>query len=224
MTWTVARTNAVIAFAFGVLALLYLDVVRERILPPMYDEASSFSRVDPRPGWTDTGIVIQPNRPVGIVAAGKVSTPRLAHATDGDPNRAYEIGPEGADVPEERIPDWRELDEFPAFALVGRVSGSMPFLIARGATVTTPGRLELKINCPLWDKSVLDDPGTVKRRRRSPLSQKELDHLRVMRGFFAYRTWEVSTAAPRVPHLPLTAAEITRMYDGKHDGDRRGGG
>jgi hypothetical protein len=182
----------------------------------MYDDAGSFSRVDPRPGWIDTGITVQEHRPIGIVVGGRVSTPRLINATASEPNKPYEVGPEGAGVKEVLIPDWREVDAFPAFALLGRVAGGEPFLVGRRANVAMPGRLELKINCPLWDKSVTDDPATVKRRRRNPLTEKELANLRLIQGFYAYRTWDLATPAPRAPHLPLTAAEITAMYGALH--------
>jgi hypothetical protein len=220
MTWTVARTNAVLAIVFTLLVLFYFESVRERLLPPMYDEAASFSRVDPQPGWMDTGIVVEAHRPIGIVASGRVSTPRLINGAGSEPNKPYEVGPDGADVEERRILDWRELDAFRAFALVGRVAGGQPFLVGRRATVTMPGRLELKINCPLWDKSILDDPGTVKRRRRSPLTGKELANLHLIRGFFAYRTWDLAMPAPRAPHLPLSAAEIAVKYGAIHDTGR----
>jgi hypothetical protein len=216
MRWTVGRTNAVLAIVFTALVMFYFDSVRERLFPPMYDDAGSFSRVDPRPGWIDTGITVQEHRPIGIVANGRVSTPRLTIATATDPNKPYEVGPEGAGVKEAVIPDWREVDAFPAFALLGRVAGGKPFLVGRRANVTTPGKLELKINCPLWDKSVVDDPGTVNRRRRNPLTEKELANLRLISGFFAYRTWDLTTQPPRAPHLPISAAEITQMYGALH--------
>jgi hypothetical protein len=220
VTWTVRRLNVIIGFVFAALVLLYFPTIRERLLPAMYDEKDSFSRIDPRPGWLYTGIVIHEGRPIVIVASGEVSTPRLTRATPTNPHRAVQIRPEGADLKEDLIYAWREIDEFPAFALVGRVDTGKPFLVGERATIATPGRLELKIDCPLWDKSVLDDPGTVKKRRRSPLSAKELENLRSIRGFFAYRTSDLQSPAPQPPHLPLTADRITQMYGVPNSGDR----
>jgi hypothetical protein len=220
MTWTVRRLNAIIGFVFVALVLFYFPAIHERLLPPMYDEKSSFSRVDPRPGWLDTGIVIHEGRPIGIIVSGTVSTPRLTHATPTNDHKLDQIGPAGSELKEELIYAWRELDEFPAFALVGRVDGGKPFLVGERAKIAIPGRLELKINCPLWDKSVLDEPGTVKKRRRSPLSSKELENLRSLRGFFAYRTWDLQSPPPRAPRLPLTASRITQMYGPPTSSDR----
>jgi hypothetical protein len=220
MTWTVGRLNAVIGFVFAALMLFYFPTIRERLLPPMYDEKNSFSRVDPRPGWVDTGIVIHEGRPIGIVVSGKVSTPRLTHATPTNAHKLDQIGPDGADVKEELIYAWRELDEFPAFSLVGRVDAGTPFLVGERAKIATPGRLELKINCPLWDKSVPGEPGTAKKRRRSPLSAKEVESLRSVRGFFAYRTWDLQSSPPRAPHVPLTPADMTQMYGAPNTPDR----
>ena len=207
-----ARANIVILILFATMVLFYFDEVRERLLPPMYDDASSFSRVEPRPGWTDTGIIVRENRPVAVIASGKISTPRLTHSTASVRNKPFEIGPEGADLREELLPDWREEDDFPAFALLGRVNGGKPFLVGRGLRITTSGRLELKINCLLWDKSILDAPGTSRRRRKGPLTAQEVTNLRLIRGFFAYRTWELGSQAPQEPHLPGTASEITKIY------------
>jgi hypothetical protein len=206
--------NAVIATVFAGLALFYVDAVRDRILPPMYDEAGSFGRIDPRPGWVDTGIDIRDGRPIGIVASGKVSTPRLVHDTASERNKPHDVGPEGAQMAEARLPDWREVDEYPAFALLGRVDGGRPFLVGRSAEIKMPGRLELKINCLVWDKALAEPPGTVRRRRREGrLTDDERAHLRLIRGFFGYRTWEIGAARPQSPHLPLTAVEITQFYD-----------
>lgn len=220
MRWTVGRVNAVIGFVFAALVLFYFPAVHERLLPPMYDEQSTFFRVDPRPGWLDTGIVIADGRPIGIVVSGTVSTPRLTHATPTNAHKLDQIGPAGSEVKEELIYAWRELDQFPAFSLVGRVDAGKPFLVGERAKIVTPGRLELKINCPLWDKSVLDDPGTVKKRRRSPLTAKELENLRSVRGFFAYRIWDLQSPAPRAPRVPLTAARMTQMYGAPNSSDR----
>jgi hypothetical protein len=204
--------NVVLVVVFAAMVLVYVEPVRERLMPPLYDDLRSFSRIEPRPGWTDTGIVVRENEPIGIVASGRVSTPRLKRAIAADPDKPFDVGPDGADVPEAQIPDWRELDRFPAFALVGRIDGGKPFLVGRRTVISTAGRLELKINCPLWDKRVLDEPDMVGRRRRSPLSATELEHLRMIRGFFGYRTWRLGTAEPRAPHLPPTATEIAARY------------
>lgn len=211
----VAAANAVLLLIFAAFVLLYFDRVRERIFPPMFDDARSFGRVDPRPGWVDTGIDIQEGRPIGIIVSGKVSTPRLTHDTGSERNKPRDVGPEGAQVREELIPAWRELDDFPAFALLGRVNGGKPFLVARSTEVALPGRLELKINCPLWDKTFRNEPepGAMEpRRRKGPLTDEEWKHLRGVRGFFAYRTWVLGNPRASQPHLPLTGVEITAKY------------
>lgn len=214
----VVAANATLLLVFAVFMVFYFEPVRERLLPPMYDDPGSFARVDAKPGWTDTGIVVEEGRPVGIIVSGTVSTPRLAHDTASERDKPYEIGPEGAMVPEELIRDWRELDDFPAFALVGRVNGGRPFLIGRTCQISTPGRLELKINTPLWDKT-LRPAGTTQPVRKGPLTDEELGHLRSIRGFFAYRTWDLRENPPQAPHLPMTAVEISGRY-GSHDESR----
>jgi hypothetical protein len=75
----------------------------------------------------------------------------------------------------------------------------------------------------LWDKQIQDNPGTVRLRRRNPLTARELEHLRLIRGFFAYRTWDVAGSAPRAPRLPLTAAEITQRYGAPDDANHNHG-
>lgn len=210
----VTRANAIMVLLFAMIVLLQFDTIRDRFFPPMYDDARSFSRVDPQPGWIDTGITITESQPIGIIASGRIATPRLTHTTAGQDNKTYDVGPEGAQIPEDRIPDWREEDNFRAFALLGRVNGGKPFLVGRTKEVAVPGKLELKVNCLLWDKAVRYEPGTIKpRRRRGPLTAGEVTHLRMIRGFFAYRTWQLGTdAPPREPHLPKTAAEISKRY------------
>ena len=214
MNTNVARANAIIVLVFAMIVLLQFDTIRSRFFPPMYDDPGSFSRVDPQPGWIDTGIAITERQPIGIIVSGRVATPRLTHTTAGKDDKTYNVGPEGAEIREDLIPDWREVDDFRAFALLGRVNGGKPFLVGRTKEVALPGKLELKINCLLWDKAVRYEPGTIQpRRRRGPLTAGEVTHLRMVRGFFAYRTWHLGTdAPPRGPHIPENAAEISRRY------------
>jgi hypothetical protein len=213
ITHPVWRANIVILLVIAALALLSIDRVAERLVPPLYDEAGSFVRIDPVPGWTATPITIEADRPIGIVASGRVSTPRLTRPTmTGSGPR--QVGPDGANVPEQEIADWREESDFRAFALLGRVDGGAPFLVGTVREVRTPGRLELKINCPLWDKTRTPRSGTiavpfVKR----PLTEQELSNLRRLQGFFAVRTWILGTPPAATPHLPRTAAEISARYD-----------
>src|SRR5262249_16927764 len=150
---SVRRANVVILLVIAALGLLSIDKIGERLVPPLYDEASSFIRVDPKPGWIATPIVLEQNRPIGIVAGGPVSTPRRKRATRREGERPRQVGPAGANVPEQQIADWREENDFPAFALLGRLDGGAPFLVGAASEVRTPGRLDLKINCPLWDKT-----------------------------------------------------------------------
>jgi hypothetical protein len=207
------RANVVILIVIGALALLSVGRFAERLLPSLYDEASSFVRVDPRPGWMATPIVIERDRPIRIVASGRVATPRLMMASvTGD--RPRQIGPQGANVPERQIADWREENNFPAFALLGRVDAGVPFLVGAAAEVRSPGRLELKINCPLWDKNRSPRSGTIAAPfLKRPMTEQELANLRLIQGFFAVRTWVVGTPPAAIPHLPRTAADITAHYD-----------
>jgi hypothetical protein len=207
------RANVVILLLIAALALLSIDRVAERLMPPLYDDADSFIRIDPKPGWTATAIAIEATRPIGIVASGRVSTPRLTRAiTSG--RRPRQVGPDGANVPEQEIADWREENDFRAFALLGRVDGGAPFLVGAVGEVRTPGRLELKINCPLWDKTRTPRSGTIAMPFvKRPLTEQELSNLQQLQGFFAVRTWILGTPPPVTPHLPPTAAEITARYD-----------
>jgi hypothetical protein len=94
-------------------------------------------------------------------------------------------------------------------------------LVGLGASLATPGRLEMKINCPLWDKSVEYQPGElVARRREGLLSAGERANLARIRGFFAYRVWELGADAPRQPRLPPTADEIARLYGSREAASR----
>lgn len=206
------RANLVILLLTAALALLSLDRVAERLLPPLYDEASSFVRIDPTPGWIATTIVIEPNRPIGIVASGRVSTPRLARATRTG-SRPRQVGPDGANVPEEQIADWREENGFRAFALLGRVEGGAPFLVGAVGEARTPGRLDLKINCPLWDKTRTPRSGTIALPFvKRPLTEQELHNARLIQGFFAVRSWVLGTTPAPAPHVPPTAQEISARY------------
>jgi hypothetical protein len=206
------RANVVILIVIGVLALLSVGRVAERLVPSLYDEPSSFVRVDPRPGWLATSIVIQQDRPIGIVASGRVATPRLMTASvTGD--RPRPIGPRGALVPERQLADWREENDFPAFALLGRVDGGAPFMVGLAGEVRTPGRLELKINCPLWDKTRSPRSGTITAPfLKRPMTEQELANLRLIQGFFAVRTWVLGSPPAAIPHLPRTAADISAHY------------
>jgi hypothetical protein len=206
------RANVIILLLIAALALLSIDRVAERLLPPMYDDASSFVRIDPKPGWIATTIAIEPNQPIGIVASGRVSTPRLTRATSTG-HRPRQVGPDGANVPEEQIADWREESVFRAFALLGRVDGGTPFLVGAVGQVRTPGRLELKINCPLWDKTRTPRSGTIALPFvKRPLTEQELSNVGLIEGFFAVRTWILGTRPARTPHLPPSAAEISERY------------
>jgi hypothetical protein len=209
------RANVVILLLIAALALLSIDRVAERLIPPLYDDAGSFVRIDPKPGWTATAIVIEPDRPIGIVASGRVSTPRLTHAGVTG-RRPLEIRPAGANVPEQQIADWREVNEFRAFALLGRVDGGAPFLVGGGAEVRTAGQLELKINCPLWDKTRTPRSGTIALPFvKRPLTEQELSNLQLVKGFFAVRTWILGAPPAAAPHLPSTGADISARYDGE---------
>jgi hypothetical protein len=209
----VKRANTIILLLLAALVLLSIDRVAERLGPPLYDEVSSFVRVDPKPGWIATPIVIEPNRPIGIVASGRVSTPRLARPTSTG-HRPRQVAPDGANVPEQQIADWREENGFRAFALLGRVDGGAPFLVGALGEVRTAGRLELKINCPLWDKTRTPRSGTIALPFvKRPLTADELSNLRLVQGFFAVRTWILGMPPAPTPHLPPTAAEISAHYD-----------
>jgi hypothetical protein len=208
----ISRANLIILLLIAALGLLSIDWIGERLVPPLYDGAGSFIRVDPKPGWIATSIVIEQNRAVGIVASGRVSTPRLKRANS---TRPIQVGPRGANVPELQIADWREENDFPAFALLGRVEGGAPFLVGAAAETRTPGRLELKINCPLWDKTRTPRSGTIALPFvKRPLTEQELLNLRLVEGLFAVRTWSLGTPAAQTPHLPPTAAEISARYGG----------
>ena len=208
----VSRANVIILILIAGLGLLSIGV-GEWFVAPLYDDASSFVRVDPKPGWIETPIVIEPNRPIGIVGSGRVSTPRLQRRTGPRGDHPRQVGPDGANVPEQQIADWREENAFPAFALLGRVDRGPPFLVGAVAEVRTPGKLELKINCPLWDKTRAPGSGTVALPfLKRALTEQELANLRLVQGFFAVRTWILGTAPARAPHLPPTAAEISARY------------
>jgi hypothetical protein len=212
ITHPVWRANIVILLVIAALALLSIDRVAERLVPPLYDDPSSFIRIDPQPGWTATPIRIEAGWPIGIVASGRVSTPRLMRATTTG-RRPLDVRPDGANVPEQEIADWREENDFRAFALLGRVDGGAPFLVGAAAEVRRPGRLELKINCPLWDKTRTPRSGTIALPFvKRPLTEQELSNLRQLQGFFAVRTWILGTSPPATPHLPRTAAEISARY------------
>src|SRR5438270_12287711 len=92
---SVRRANVIILFLIAALALLSIDRVAERLIPAMYDDASSFVRVDPKPGWIGTPIAIDQGRPIGIVASGRVSTPRLTRSTPTGA-RPRQVGPDVA--------------------------------------------------------------------------------------------------------------------------------
>ena len=77
---SVRRANVVIFLLIAALGVLSIDKVAERFGRMLYDDASSFIRVDPKPGWVATPIIVEQNRPIGIVASGRVSTPRLQRA------------------------------------------------------------------------------------------------------------------------------------------------
>jgi hypothetical protein len=202
--------NTAIIFVGAVLTLLSIPKVSEQLLPALYDEANSFIRIDPKPGWIPTSVVIDEDRPIGIVASGFVSTPRL---TRGD--KPYQVGPDGADVPEAVLPDWREVDRFKAFALLGRTDGGKPFLIGSAGEVRTRGRLEVKVNCPLWDKTLHVASATTQPHvLKGPLTELDLTHLLQVQGFFAVRTWTLGTAPARKPRLPPTAGGISAKYGG----------
>jgi hypothetical protein len=206
-----ALGNSIIIFVAVVLTLLSIPKVSEQLLPPLYDDANSFLRIDPKPGWIQTPVVVEKDRPIGVVASGFVSTPRLTR----NGTKPYQIGPDGADVSEVMIPDWREVDRFKAFALLGRVDGGKPFLIGSAGEVRGQGRLELKINCPLWDKTLHVATATdLPHGLKGPLTEVELTHLRQVQGFFGVRTWTVGAAPAKKPHLPLTAGEISGVYGG----------
>jgi hypothetical protein len=73
----------------------------------------------------------------------------------------------------------------------------------------------------LWDKSVEYQPGElVARRREGLLSAGERANLARIRGFFAYRVWELVADAPRQPRLPPTADEIARLYGSREAASR----
>src|SRR5262249_34344630 len=149
------------------------------------------------------------------VAGGRVSTPRLKRATRRQGERPRQVGPAGANVPEQQIADWREENDFPAFALLGRLDGGAPFLVGAASEVRTPGRLDLKINCPLWDKTRSPRSGTIAAPfLKRPMTEQEMSNLRLVQGFFAVRTWILGTPPAQTPHLPPTAAEISRRYGG----------
>jgi hypothetical protein len=206
----ISRANLVILLLIAALGLLSIDRIGERLIPPLYDAAGSFIRVDPRPGWMATSIVIEQNRPARIVASGRVSTPRL---TRPNSTRPIQVGPAGANVPELQIADWREENDFPAFALLGRIDGGAPFLVGAGAEARAPGRLELKINCPLWDKTRTPRSATIALPFvKRPLTEQELRNLRLVQGFFAVRSWMLDTTPAQTPHLPPTGAEIGARY------------
>jgi hypothetical protein len=210
---SVRRANVVIFLLIAAFGLLSINRLGEWLGPPLYDEAHSFIRVDPRPGWIATPIVVEQNRPIGIVAGGRVATPRLKRATSRQGAQPRQVGPAGANVPEQQIADWREEDNFPAFALLGRVDGNAPFLVGAAVEVRAPGRLELKINCPLWDKTRRPRSGTIAAPfLKRPLTEQEVTNSRLVEGFFAVRTWVLGTPPALTPHLPPTAAEISTRY------------
>src|SRR5262245_11433272 len=97
----VSRANVVILLLIAALGLLSIDWIGERLVPPLYDAADSFIRVDPKPGWIATSIVIEQNRPVGIVSSGRVATPRLKRLNSTW--RPLQVPPDGAAVPELKI-------------------------------------------------------------------------------------------------------------------------
>jgi len=210
----ISRANVVILLLIAALGLLSIDWIGGHLVPPLYDAAGSFIRIDPKPGWIATSIVIEPNRPVAVVASGRVATPRVKRATSAGP---VQVGPDGANVPEVQIADWREENDFRAFALLARVDGGAPFLAGAAAEVRSPGRLELKINCPLWDKTRTPRSGTIALPFvKRPLTEQELLNLRLVQGFFAVRTWILGTPPAQSPHLPPTAAEISARYGDAH--------
>lgn len=237
MSRSLAAANVVILILLGIIALLYFDKLRTSLMPPTYDDAYSFRRIDVTLGWVDTGLVIKKSQPIGILTSGVISTDWVSHDAKRDVRPNFYIYPDGLAMREDLVPGCRIEPDFPPYALLGRVAGGKPFFIGHYREIAIPGKFEVLINILFWgkrnDQTCKHPPRLETREVYSSMYDKYFttdwngailwdnveedisSSLNRTYGFFAYRIWNLIDEIPLYPFLPPTAGELEKLY-GSH--------